>query len=141
MVPKFDLQSILSAKTEWQFWAAFEAAHLDVSAWPNGLLLLWTPTAPYLALFGDRAHTRELMEMQDESLLTYSPISPSRLGDIRRDVRRGSWALSVRDTNRAWTSVHDNRLCDGGHFSDPMLPSAELGLALVGNSARQGVFA
>lgn len=134
MKPHFDLEPILSAKTEWAFWPAFERAHLAVSAWPNGLLLLWTPTAPYLALYGNSAVTRELREMDGE-FLTSSPIGPLRMGDIRRDVRRGDWVLSVRDTEGQWTLVHDQRQ-QRRTFQDPMLPSTELGLAALSMGGR-----
>jgi hypothetical protein len=127
MLPKIDFQALLSSKTESAFWTAFEAAHLQVSAWPNAMLVLWTPTAPYLALFGANFHDREIMELDGE-MLTSRPIGPIRLGNIRRDVRRGNWAVSLRDTQRQWHMIHDHRGLPGA-FTDPMLPSTDLGLA------------
>ena len=140
MLPKIDLEPLLSARTEVAFWAAFESAHLAMSAMPNCALVLWTPTAPYLMFFGRTAATRELKEI-DSDAFTCRGIGPLRMGDIRRDVRRGQWVLSARDTRMQWSV-----LCDGRDrritFQDPMAASSELGLARAAGLARfQGALA
>lgn len=124
MMINIDMAPLRSARTEVEFWAAFEDADRQARALPNGMLMLGTPALPYLILegHGDEQH---LVEWVDEAINT--PLGPFRLGEVRRCIRRGQWVISLRDTSMQWRvldDARDRRIA----FNDPMLPNTELGL-------------
>lgn len=134
MLPKIDLDPLLSARTEADFWCAFERASDQAQARPMGLLAIWTPAVRTAVLLdgGSRSRSRlvSLVEAPRAGREVYlsRALGPLSLSQIRRCVRSGQWVISQRDTLLHWRVVDDarNRRVS---FSDSMLANWELGLA------------
>ncbi len=126
------------ARNENEFWLVFEDVCKEALAWPGGLAALSTPSAKMATLFfmpkspafkgGLGTVLRQLID-DDGAVYLEQALSTQELGDIRRDVRAGRYKILVRDTRYSW---HQVVLGDatGNLFTEPMLPSRELGLAL-----------
>lgn len=123
--------AIKAARSEVEFWARFAEASHAAAAWPGGLLVLGTPCVRIAALDGTTvdAFLEELLE-DDDLLVARRPLRLEALYAIRRHVRAGQYVVSVRDTRRQWSVVHDAR-DTGVRFVDAMRSNGELGLAPV----------
>lgn len=143
---KRGVEAIQLAKKEPEFWLEFETLSKEMSSYPNGLLVLGTPSVRMAALRTSNApwdtvleECIEKIERNGTSLWLARDLTIEKLGQIRREVRAGNYVLSARDTNRQWTMVADLR-GKGRVFTDPMAPDDLLGLARAqGHPARSVV--
>lgn len=128
---------LAAANTEAAFWDSLRAATSEIEAWPHGWVMLGTPSMPYACLrqvgLADQMSLVESREFGGTPSI--HPLGVTAIGNVRRDIRRGQWIVSGRDTRRQWRVIHDAR-DTGIEFLDRMLSWRELGFTEEANHAR-----
>lgn len=123
------------ARSENEFWLVFEDVCREALAWPGGVavLVIPAPNPPVLCTMffgqGPRKATvlRQLIE-DDGAVFLEQDFTVQDLGDVRRSVRAGLYAIRVRDSNHQWHYVLSGA-ATARVFTEPMLPGRELGLS------------
>lgn len=119
---------LAAAKTEASFWDTLRAVTASIEAWPNGWVMLGTPSMPYTCLrhVGLADHLSLVEARHFGDVPTIRTLGLAEIGNIRRDIRKGQFVVSAMDTKRQWHVVYDAR-DTRTQFTDPMLSWSDLG--------------
>lgn len=132
------IKRMASVRTEAEFWSEIMDLAREFSSWPGGLLVLWTPTAPYLIFEFESGGARLVELIGDETIAAglTKLIRPYEMAEVRRNVRDGQWVISLRNTQYQWRHLYDARDVHT-RFRDPLVSLHELGLAAMEASWRK----